>query len=92
MITEQDLIDLGFDREISKEGYSEWLQVNIGGQQEDKEEVAFYNLLVDEIEFSSNTDDEWDDELWVEITDTSIVFRNLEDLRQVIDILKRNQE
>ena len=31
MITEQDLIDLGFDREISKEGYSEWLQVNIGG-------------------------------------------------------------
>ena len=92
MITEQDLIDLGFDREISKEGYSEWLQVNIGGQQEDKEEVAFYNLLIDEIEFSSNTDDEWDDELWVEITDTSIVFRNLEDLRQVIDILKRNQE
>ena len=92
MITEQDLIDLGFDREISKEGYSEWLQVNIGGQQEDKEEVAFDNLVVDEIEFSSNTDDEWDDELWVEITDTSIVFRNLEDLRQVIDILKRNQE
>ena len=37
-------------------------------------------------------DDEWDDELWVEITDTSIVFRNLEDLRQVIDILKRNPE
>lgn len=92
MITEQDLIELGFEREISQEGYSEWLQVNIGGQQEDKEEVAFYNLLVDEIEFSSNTDDEWDDELWVEITDTSIVFRNLEDLRQVIDILKRNQE
>ena len=92
MITEQDLIELGFEREISQEGYSEWLQVNIGGQQEDKEEVAFYNLLIDEIEFSSNTDDEWDDELWVEITDTSIVFRNLEDLRQVIDILKRNQE
>ena len=92
MITEQDLIELGFEREISQEGYSEWLQVNIGGQQEDKEEVAFYNLLVDEIEFSSNTDDEWDDELWVEIADTSIVFRNLEDLRQVIDILKRNQE
>ena len=92
MITEQDLIELGFEREISQEGYSEWLQVNIGGQQEDKEEVAFYNLLIDEIEFSSNMDDEWDDELWVEITDTSIVFRNLEDLRQVIDILKRNQE
>ena len=47
--------------------------------------------MIDELEFSSNNSDEWDDELEVTITDNSIVFRNLEDLRNVIDILKRNQ-
>ena len=48
--------------------------------------------MIDELEFSSNNSDEWNDELEVTITDNSIVFRNLEDLRNVIDILKRNQE
>ena len=48
--------------------------------------------MIDELEFSSNTSDEWNDELEVTITDNSIVFRNLEDLRNVIDILKRNQQ
>ena len=58
----------------------------------EKEDIAFYTLMIDELEFSSNNSDEWDDELEVTITDNSIVFRNLEDLRNVIDILKRNQE
>ena len=48
--------------------------------------------MIDELEFSSNNSDEWDNELEVTITDNAIVFRNLEDLRNVIDILKRNQE
>ena len=59
---------------------------------EEFEPPAFYSLLIDEIEFQSNTTDEWDNELEVTITDNAIVFRDSEDLRQVIEILKRNQE
>ena len=90
MITEQDLIALGFERETTS--YNDSITSNVDGYFVEKEDIAFYTLMIDELEFSSNTSDEWDDELEITITDTSIVFRNLEDLRNVIDILKRNQE
>ncbi len=90
MITEQDLIELGFERETTS--YNDSITSNVDGYFVEKEDIAFYTLMIDELEFSSNTSDEWDDELEITITDTSIVFRNLEDLRNVIDILKRNQE
>ena len=91
MITEQDLIELGFDREEVSVN-NEYGSVNMDGVFEEFEAPAFYSLLIDEIEFQSNTSDEWDNELEVTITDNAIVFRDSEDLRQVIDILKRNQE
>jgi|TARA_B100001939_G_C16510432_1_gene433459 hypothetical protein len=90
VITEQDLIELGFERETTS--YNDSITSNVDGYFVEKEDIAFYTLMIDELEFSSNTSDEWDDELEITITDTSIVFRNLEDLRNVIDILKRNQE
>lgn len=90
-LTEQDLIELGFEREETSVN-NDLGVVNINGVFEEFEPPAFYTLLVDEIEFQSNTDDEWDDELEVTITDTAILFRDSEDLRQVIDILKRNQQ
>lgn len=90
MITEQELIELGFERETTS--YNDSITSNVDGYFVEKEDIAFYTLMIDELEFSSNTSDEWDDELEITITDTSIVFRNLEDLRNVIDILKRNQE
>ena len=90
MITEQDLIELGFERETTS--YNDSTTSNVDGYFVEKEDIAFYTLMIDELEFSSNNSDEWDDELEVTITDNSIVFRNLEDLRNVIDILKRNQE
>lgn len=90
MITEQDLIELGFERETTS--YNDSIISNVDGYFVDNDEIAFYTLMIDELEFSSNNSDEWDDELEVTITDNSIVFRNLEDLRNVIDILKRNQE
>ncbi len=90
MITEQDLIELGFERETTS--YNDSIISNVDGYFVDNDEIAFYTLMIDELEFSSNNSDEWNDELEVTITDNSIVFRNLEDLRNVIDILKRNQE
>ena len=90
MITEQDLIELGFERETTS--YNDSITSNVDGYFVEKEDIAFYTLMIDELEFSSNNSDEWDDELEVTITDNAIVFRNLEDLRNVIDILKRNQE
>ena len=90
MITEQELIELGFERETTS--YGDSITSNVDVYFVDNEEIAFYTLMIDELEFSSNTSDEWNDELEVTITDNSIVFRNLEDLRNVIDILKRNQE
>lgn len=90
-ITEQDLIELGFEREETSAN-NDLGVVNINGVFEEFEPPTFYTLLVDEIEFQSNNDDEWDDELEVTITDTAILFRDSEDLRQVIDILKRNQQ
>ena len=90
MITEQDLIELGFERETTS--YNDSIISNVDGYFVDNDEIAFYALMIDELEFSSNNSDEWNDELEVTITDNSIVFRNLEDLRNVIDILKRNQE
>ena len=90
MITEQDLIELGFERETTS--YNDSITSNVDGYFVEKEDIAFYTLMIDELEFSSNNSDEWDDELEVTITDNSIVFRNLEYLRNVIDILKRNQE
>ena len=91
MITEQDLIEMGFDREETSVN-NEYSVVNMDGVFEEFEPPAFYSLLIDEIEFQSNTSDEWDNELEVTITDNAIVFRDSEDLRQVIDILKRNQQ
>ena len=90
MITEQDLIELGFERETTS--YNDSITSNVDGYFIEKEDIAFYTLMIDELEFSSNNSDEWDNELEVTITDNAIVFRNLEDLRNVIDILKRNQE
>ena len=90
MITEQDLIELGFERETTS--YNDSITSNVDGYFVEKEDIAFYTLMIDELEFSSNNSDEWDNELEVTITDNAIVFRNLEDLRNVIDILKRNQQ
>tara|TARA_R100001015_G_C4627232_1_gene186657 strand:+ start:505 stop:777 length:273 start_codon:yes stop_codon:yes gene_type:complete len=90
VITEQDLIELGFERETTS--YNDSITSNVDGYFVEKEDIAFYTLMIDELEFSSNNSDEWDNELEVTITDNAIVFRNLEDLRNVIDILKRNQE
>ena len=90
MITEQDLIELGFERETTS--YNDSTTSNVDWYFVENEDIAFYTLMIDELEFSSNNSDEWDNELEVTITDNAIVFRNLEDLRNVIDILKRNQE
>ena len=74
MITEQDLIELGFERETTS--YNDSIISNVDGYFVDNDEIAFYALMIDELEFSSNNSDEWNDELEVTITDNSIVFRN----------------
>ncbi len=87
VVTEQDLIELGFEREESNS-----IDINMDGIFQNVESPSFYNLVVGQIEFQSNRDDEWEDELEVEILDTSIIFNDLEDLKQVIEILKRNEK
>ena len=81
MITRKP-IELGFDKRTSVN--NEYSVVNMDGVFEEFEPV-FYSLLIDEIEFQSNTTDEWDNELEVTITDNGMVFRDSEDLRQVIE-------
>ena len=86
-MTEQDLIDLGFEREEPSHE-----NVNVEGIFQNVESRTFYTLVVGEIELQSNREDEWEDELEVEIVDTSIVFNDLEDLRLLVEILRRNEK
>ena len=52
MITEQDLIELGFERETTS--YNDSITSNVDGYFVEKEDIAFYTLMIDELEFSSS--------------------------------------
>jgi len=86
-MTEQDLIDLGFEREEPSHE-----NINVEGIFQNVESPTSYTLVIGEIELQSNREDEWEDELEVEIVDTSIVFNDLEDLRLLVEILRRNEK
>jgi len=86
-MTEQDLIDLGFEREEPS-----YENINVEGIFQNIESPTFYTLVIGEIELQSNREDEWEDELEVEVVDTSIVFNDLEDLRLLVEILRRNEK
>jgi hypothetical protein len=77
-MTEQNLIDLGFERfdEIHCEHPFYYYVLTIGG-----------------IEFLSNADDEFkEDGIWVEILEADIRFHGVGDLQDIIKILELNQK
>ena len=66
VITEQDLIELGFEETTS---YNDSITSNVDGYFVKKKCLKFYTLMIDELEFSSNNSDGQDNELEVTITD-----------------------
>lgn len=78
-MSEQDLIDLGFEKTDEIWG---------GG-----EDFYYYTLNIGGVEFISNANDEWDDDgLYVEILETDIRFRGSGDLEDIIRILEQNEK
>jgi hypothetical protein len=81
-ITEQDLIDLGFEKKSET--------VESSGSEND---WHYYTLDIADMCLISNDneDAEKDDWLVYIFDDVGIVFRNTEDLAQLVQLLKRNQ-
>ena len=80
-MSEQDLIDLGFER--TDEPAEVW-----GGE----EDFYYYSLNIGGIEFITNANDEWNTEgLFVEIMETDIRFKGSGDLEDIIRILELNE-
>ena len=79
-MTEQSLIDLGFER-FDEDAW--------GGDNE----FYYYALKIGGVEFISNANDEFEDEgIWVEIIETDIRFKGACDLEDIIRILELNQK
>ena len=81
-MTEQDLIDLNFERcdeTAENSGYSE--------------DWYYYSLTVGGVDFVTNANDEWDvDGIWVDIMETDIRFKGIGDLEDIIKILELNEK
>jgi hypothetical protein len=76
-MTEQNLIDLGFER-FDETSFPEFY---------------YYALNVGGVDFISNADDEFkEDGIWVEILETDIRFHGVGDLQDIIKILELNQK
>lgn len=79
-MTEQSLIDLGFER-FDEDAW--------GGAKE----FYYYTLSIGGVEFISNSNDEFEEEgIWVEILETDIRFQGSGDLEDIIRILELNQK
>lgn len=78
-MTENDLIDLGFER-------NDETKENSGSPND----WYYYSFDIGGLTFISNPSDEWDvDGIIVEIMDTEIEFRGGGDLWDVVEVLKR---
>ena len=78
-MSENDLIDLGFDR------FDETAE-NSGTSTD----WCYYTLDLGGLSLISNASDEWDrDGIYVEIMDTNIQFKGAGDLWDFVEILKR---
>lgn len=79
-MTEQSLIDLGFER-FDEDA---WGSGN---------EFYYYTLKVGGVEFISNANDEFEEDgIYVEILETDICFKGVGDLEDIIRILELNQK
>ena len=79
-MTEQTLIDLGFER-FDEDAWG------------DDNEFYYYTLNIGGVEFISNANDEFEEEgIWVEILETDIRFQGSGDLEDIIRILELNQK
>lgn len=78
-MTEQELIDFGFQKEESLD---------------EQENFYYYVYVTHNTEFISNADDEVHDTdgWWVEMseTDPMVRFSSMDEFKKMIDILKRN--
>lgn len=81
-MSEQDLIDLGFER--TDEPASNW-----GGETD----FYYYSLNIGGVELITNANDEWDDAgIYVDIMETDIRFKGIGDLEDIIKILELNEK
>ena len=79
---EKDIIDLGFEKNI--------VPIEESGMDYD---FYYYSLDIAQIDLLSQANDEVEDENWkVQILESGITISDKEDLIQLIQILKRNQE
>lgn len=79
-MTEQSLIDLGFER-FDEDAWGTG------------EEFYYYTLNIGGVEFISNANDEFEEEgIWVEMLETDIRFHGSGDLEDIIRILELNQK
>jgi hypothetical protein len=79
-MTEQDLVELGFNR------FDESAEVS--GTSED---WYYYSFDIGGLNFISNASDEWDvDGIWVELMDTDFKFKGSGDLWVLREILFNN--
>ena len=79
-MTEQSLIDLGFER-FDEDAWGSGA------------EFYYYTLNIGGVEFISNANDEFEEEgIWVEILETDIRFQGSGDLEDIIRILELNQK
>jgi hypothetical protein len=78
-MTEQTLIDLGFER-FDEDHWGTG------------EEFYYYTLNIGGVEFITNANDEWnDDGIYVDILETDIRFKGSGDLEDIIRILEVNE-
>lgn len=79
---EKDIIDLGFEKNI--------VPIEESGMDYD---FYYYSLDIAQIDLLSHANDEVEDGNWkVQILEGGITISDVEDLKQLIEILKRNQE
>ena len=79
---EKDIIDLGFEKNI--------VPIEESGMDYD---FYYYSLDIAQIDLLSQANDEVEDGNWkVQILEGGIMISDKEDLTQLIQILKRNQE
>jgi hypothetical protein len=79
---EKDIIDLGFEKNI--------VPIEESGMDYD---FYYYSLDIAQIDLLSQANDEVEDGNWkVQILESGITISDKEDLIQLIQILKRNQE
>ena len=77
-MTENDLSNLGFNKNESQDGDSTYI---------------YFDLDIGGVSLVSNDSDEWESEdLEITLEESDVVFKNYEDLSLFVDLLRRNVE